>query len=147
MHKPSVYSIPIFVCMITYQHHPLSDPALKDVLESRGVLGEVQAKLRAEVYKALDDQVHIISLCVTIRLMFITTHSTSLNKYPPLYLSNNVQSVPKPDLCHENLLLNELIREYLQYNKYNYTSSVLLAGCALIVSPSNCFIVTSTSYP
>ena len=38
------------------------------------------------------------------------------------------QSEPKPTLSHENLLINELIRDYLEFNSYNYTSSVLLAG-------------------
>ena len=34
----------------------------------------------------------------------------------------------KPQLSRENLLLNELIREYLEYNNYLYTRSVLTAG-------------------
>ncbi|GAB1598458.1 lisH domain-containing protein FOPNL-like [Argonauta hians] len=33
----------------------------------------------------------------------------------------------KPPLCNENLIINELIMEYLQYNKYNHTCSVLMA--------------------
>ncbi|NXH21284.1 FOPNL protein, partial [Bucco capensis] len=63
---------------------------LKDTLEKRGALGEIKARIRAEVFNALDDQ-----------------------------------SVPRPPLSHENLLINELIREYLEYNKYKYTASVL----------------------
>ncbi|XP_009897868.2 centrosomal protein 20 isoform X2 [Dryobates pubescens] len=63
---------------------------LKDTLEKRGALGQIKARIRAEVFKALDDQ-----------------------------------SVPRPPLSHENLLINELIREYLEYNKYKYTASVL----------------------
>ena len=39
-----------------------------------------------------------------------------------------MQSVSKPELCEENLLINELIREYLQFNQYKYTDSVLVAG-------------------
>lgn len=35
---------------------------------------------------------------------------------------------PRPPLSHENLLINELIREYLEFNKYRYTASVLTAG-------------------
>ncbi len=38
-----------------------------------------------------------------------------------------MQSVSKPELCEENLLINELIREYLQFNQYKYTDSVLVA--------------------
>ena len=37
--------------------HTFFNVALKDVLEKRGVLSEVRAKLRSEVYKSLDDQV------------------------------------------------------------------------------------------
>ena len=39
-----------------------------------------------------------------------------------------LQNAPKPQLCRENFLINELIREYLIYNQYNYTHSVLVAG-------------------
>ncbi|XP_035195101.1 centrosomal protein 20 isoform X2 [Oxyura jamaicensis] len=66
--------------------------ALKEALEKRGVLGQIRANIRAEVFHALDDQ-----------------------------------SEPRPPLCHENLLINELVREYLEYNKYKYTASVLTA--------------------
>ncbi|XP_064317905.1 centrosomal protein 20 isoform X2 [Phalacrocorax carbo] len=65
---------------------------LKDTLEKRGALGQIKARIRAEVFNALDDQ-----------------------------------SEPRPPLSHENLLINELIREYLEYNKYKYASSVLTA--------------------
>ncbi|XP_076871419.1 centrosomal protein 20 [Brachyhypopomus gauderio] len=66
--------------------------ALREALESRGVLGALKARIRAEVFTALDDQ-----------------------------------SEPRPPLSHENLLINELIREYLEFNKYRYTLSVLTA--------------------
>ncbi|XP_068711581.1 centrosomal protein 20-like isoform X1 [Montipora foliosa] len=65
---------------------------LKETLENRGVLGQIRARVRAEVFGALDDQ-----------------------------------SEPRPSLSNENLLINELIREYLSFNKYKYTESVLLA--------------------
>ncbi|KAG7487020.1 lisH domain-containing protein FOPNL [Solea senegalensis] len=65
---------------------------LRDTLESRGVLGQLKARIRAEVFSALDDQ-----------------------------------REPRPPLSHENLIINELIREYLDFNKYKYTSSVLTA--------------------
>uniref|UniRef100_A0A8C5F126 Centrosomal protein 20 n=1 Tax=Gopherus evgoodei TaxID=1825980 RepID=A0A8C5F126_9SAUR len=54
--------------------------------------GTNKARIRAEVFNALDDQ-----------------------------------SEPRPPLSHENFLINELIREYLEYNKYKYTASVLTA--------------------
>ncbi|XP_069503217.1 centrosomal protein 20 [Ambystoma mexicanum] len=65
---------------------------VKDTLEKRGVLGQIKARIRAEVFNALDDQ-----------------------------------SEPRPHLSHENLLINELIREYLEFNKYRYTASILSA--------------------
>ncbi len=65
---------------------------LKETLENRGVLSQVRARIRAEVFNALDDQTE-----------------------------------PKPSLSNENLLINELIREYLEFNKYMYTNSVLTA--------------------
>ncbi|XP_012686671.2 lisH domain-containing protein FOPNL [Clupea harengus] len=66
--------------------------ALRETLEARGVMGKLKARIRAEVFNALDDQ-----------------------------------SEPRPPLSHENLLINELIREYLEFNKYRYTASVLTA--------------------
>ncbi|XP_054848214.1 centrosomal protein 20 [Eublepharis macularius] len=65
---------------------------LKDTLEKRGTLGQIKARIRAEVFNALDDQ-----------------------------------SEARPPLSHENLLINELIREYLVFNKYKYAASVLTA--------------------
>ena len=65
---------------------------LKETLDNRGVLNHMRARIRAEVFSALDDQ----------------TES-------------------KPILSNENMLINELIREYLEFNKYKYTNSVLLA--------------------
>ncbi|KAM4631900.1 centrosomal protein 20 [Discoglossus pictus] len=69
---------------------------LKETLEKKGVLGQLKARVRAEVFEVLDDH-----------------------------------SEPKPALSHENLLINELIREYLEFNKYKYTASVLTAETGL----------------
>lgn len=38
------------------------------------------------------------------------------------------ESEPPSPLSNENILINELIREYLIYNGYLFTESVLLAG-------------------
>uniref|UniRef100_A0A8C6HP40 Centrosomal protein 20 n=1 Tax=Mus spicilegus TaxID=10103 RepID=A0A8C6HP40_MUSSI len=73
---------------------------LKDTLEKRGVLGHLKARIRAEVFNALDDD-----------------------------------REPRPSLSHENLLINELIREYLEFNKYKYTASVLIAESGQPVVP------------
>lgn len=67
-------------------------------MEKRGVLGHLKARIRAEVFNALDDE-----------------------------------SESRPSLSHENLLINELIREYLEFNKYKYTASVLIAGKRLLL--------------
>ncbi|GAB1300028.1 Centrosomal protein 20 [Apodemus speciosus] len=72
---------------------------LKDTLERRGVLGHLKARIRAEVFSALDDD-----------------------------------REPRPSLSHENLLINELIREYLEFNKYKYTASVLMADHILALA-------------
>ena len=64
---------------------------LKDTLENRGVLGQVKARIRAEIFAALDDN-----------------------------------SLPPPKLSNENLIINELIREYLEYNNYRQSLSVFL---------------------
>ncbi|XP_018419710.1 PREDICTED: lisH domain-containing protein FOPNL [Nanorana parkeri] len=69
---------------------------LTDTLDKRGVIGQLKAQIRAEVFAALDDQ-----------------------------------SEPRPVLSHENLLINEMIREYLDFNKYKYSSSVLTAETGL----------------
>lgn len=65
---------------------------IKDTLENKGTLGQIKARIRAEVFNALNDD-----------------------------------SESKPQLSNENLIINELIREYLDFNKYKYTSSVLVA--------------------
>jgi hypothetical protein len=36
--------------------------------------------------------------------------------------------VPKPKLSNENLIINELIREYFEYNGYRHALSVFLPG-------------------
>ena len=41
-------------------------------------------------------------------------------------LEDNNDQIPK--LPHENLLINELIREYLEFNDYKFTNSVFMKG-------------------
>eukprot|EP00933_Yihiella_yeosuensis_P042594 TRINITY_DN37213_c0_g1_i1.p1 TRINITY_DN37213_c0_g1~~TRINITY_DN37213_c0_g1_i1.p1 ORF type:complete len:180 (+),score=52.11 TRINITY_DN37213_c0_g1_i1:82-621(+) len=65
--------------------------ALVQTLEARGALGQVKAKVRAEIFSALDDE-----------------------------------QVQRPQLPRENVIINELIREYLEYNGYHHSLSVLL---------------------
>jgi len=62
---------------------------LKETLDKRGVLSQIKAKIRAEIFASLEHE-----------------------------------SSGKPKLSQENLLINELIREYMQYNSYLHTLSV-----------------------
>ena len=64
---------------------------LKETLEERGVLSQIRARLRAEIFSTLNDS-------------------------PP----------NRPDLSNENLIIKELIREYLAFNGYQHTLSVFL---------------------
>jgi len=65
--------------------------ALLETLENRGVLGQVKAKVRAEIFAALDDE-----------------------------------HAQRPELPRENAVINELIREYFEYNGYHHSLSVML---------------------
>ena len=73
---------------------------LKETLEQKGVLNDIRAKIRAEVFTALDSEV-----------------------------------AGKPKLSNENMIINEMIREYLEYNRYYNTSSVLIAESGQPVEP------------
>ncbi len=60
---------------------------LKETLEQKGVLNDIRARIRAEVFTALDAD----------------------------------SSAGKPKLSNENMIINEMIREYLEYNRYYNT--------------------------
>ena len=64
---------------------------LRETLEQKGVLNEVKAKIRAEIFTALD-----------------------------------AETTNKPQLSNENMIINEIIREYLEYNRYYNAASVLV---------------------
>ena len=64
---------------------------IKENLENGGVLKDLRGRLRAEIFRALEDA-----------------------------------SLERPKLPSENLLINELIREYLAFNNYHNTLSVLM---------------------
>ncbi|RHX98426.1 hypothetical protein DYB36_007738 [Aphanomyces astaci] len=64
--------------------------ALKDTLEARGSMGQIRARIRAEIFQALDE------------------------------------GAPKAKLSNENLIINELIREYMEYNGYRHALSVFV---------------------
>ena len=64
---------------------------LRETLEQKGVLNDVKAKIRAEIFTALD-----------------------------------AENTNRPQLSNENMIINEMIREYLEYNRYYNTASVLV---------------------
>jgi lisH domain-containing protein FOPNL len=64
---------------------------LKDTLEERGILSELRARLRAEIFNSLNDK-----------------------------------PTQKPPLSQENMIINELIKEYLIFNNYTHSLSVFL---------------------
>ena len=66
---------------------------IKENLESKGVIQQIQANLRSEVFKSLHE---------------------------PRPIPPNAADA----LCEENLVVNELIREYLEYNKHHNSLSV-----------------------
>lgn len=45
-----------------------------------------------------------------------------------VYRGYDAQDAPKPKLSNENLIINELIREYFEYNGYRHALSVFLPG-------------------
>jgi lisH domain-containing protein FOPNL len=72
---------------------PVFVPALLHTLAAKGSLGQIKARIRSEIFSALD-----------------STDDTA----------------PKAPLSNTNLLINELIREYLQFNQYRYSLNVFL---------------------
>ena len=63
--------------------------ALKETLEQRGVLNQIKAIMRQEIYESIENDDN-----------------------------------PKPQLTRENLIINELIKEYLDFKNYVHSSSV-----------------------
>ena len=66
--------------------------ALKETLEQKGVLNQIKAMMRKEIYDSIENDDN-----------------------------------PKPQLSKENLIINELIKEYLSYNNYLHSLSVFQA--------------------
>ncbi|PRD26959.1 UNVERIFIED_CONTAM: LisH domain-containing protein FOPNL [Trichonephila clavipes] len=82
--------LPVFIVAMATARD-LKD-VLKESLAKSGVLSEIRARIRAEVFNVLQDETE-----------------------------------PPPPISNENVVINELIREYLIYNGYLFTESVLLA--------------------
>ncbi|XP_043279741.1 centrosomal protein 20 [Venturia canescens] len=79
--------------------------AVRDSLESDGVLGRLKAEMRTEVMRLLGGP------------------------------SNKPNRITKIESPPNVILMNELVREYLDWIGYKYTSSVLIAECKLSKQP------------
>ena len=66
--------------------------SLKETLINRGILNEIKAHMRQEIFNILDND-------------------------------NDINQRPK--LTRENIIINELIKEYFIFNGYNFSSKVL----------------------
>ena len=66
---------------------------VRESLEQRGAMNQIMARLRAEVYSAIERPTE-----------------------------------GRPAITNDNMFINELIREYLVFNKYQYTSPLLCVG-------------------
>jgi lisH domain-containing protein FOPNL len=71
----------------------LLSTALLHTLAAKGSLGQIKARIRSEIFSALDQ---------------------------------SDDATPRPPLSNTNLLINELIREYLAFNQYRYSLNVFL---------------------
>jgi hypothetical protein len=113
-------------------------PALREVLEQRGVLDQLKARIRAEVFGALDEQVQIYPRCVSIFRMRLFSSGSHACFYGFTVSLRGVccdrQNEPKPQPSNINLVLNELIREYMEFNRYRHSLAVFIPG--LLVNPS-----------
>mmetsp|Transcript_73007 Transcript_73007/g.171623 ORF Transcript_73007/g.171623 Transcript_73007/m.171623 type:complete len:168 (+) Transcript_73007:1-504(+) len=75
---------------------------LKETLDARGALGEIRARVRAEVFHALEEE-----------------------------------EIPKAPLSNENIVINDLIREYFEFNKYKHALSVMMPETGQPAVPLN----------
>ncbi|XP_047022628.1 centrosomal protein 20-like [Helicoverpa zea] len=75
--------------------------AIKDLLKKNGYLSKINAEVRAQVTELLQDR----------------------------QASGTTKTPPAP--TDEVLLVNELVREYLEWNGYLYTTSVMMSEAAM----------------
>ena len=71
---------------------------LRDVLETTGAMRKVRASLRAHIFECMSSQ---------------NVGASSTNA-----------GMAVPALSNENLIINELFREYLEYNHYFHTAGI-----------------------
>lgn len=98
--------------------------ALRDTLEAKGVLRDVRARMQAEVFASVNEPVIY---------MLAARHPCPSRTGRPLCLHVflHMQDDVRPALNNDKLLLNELIREYLEFSGYRNALSVFLTGANL----------------
>ncbi len=118
--------------------------AVTDSLENSGTLQQLRAQVRAGIYDALESPQVLLYVCSSQPIANVPCSDTHL---PGL----RVQEAALP-LSRDNLVINELLREYLLFNGYRNTLSVLLPGlqsqallCTQLVSCSEQVALLSCS--
>lgn len=93
----------------------MNEPAvLKEDLEDRGLLREIRCMIREKLF-----DMSLEKVCASV----IT---------PCHYIKN----AGPPPVTAENLVINELIREYLAFNNYRHTLSIFSHGMVFASSPT-----------
>eukprot|EP01047_Picozoa_sp_COSAG01_P020047 COSAG01_NODE_1133_length_11566_cov_25.815819_7_plen_225_part_00 len=108
-------------CIPTHPHDCKLRPVLKATLAKSGALGNMKAQMRAEIFRALEcDSVGAAhAFCATSDLCRPAVMVRRLHR---------PQEEPKPSPPREVFLINELIREYLEFQGYKHSLSVFLPG-------------------
>jgi lisH domain-containing protein FOPNL len=75
--------------------------ALRETLDRRGILGTMRAHLQSEIFSAIDSQVPGPPALPACDVIWLNMRRTR-------------QDDARPMLSYENMLMNELIREYLE---------------------------------
>ena len=88
--------------------------ALRETLDRRGILGTMRANLQSEIFSAIDSQVPGHQPC-----LLCSSYDANHVRWRPR------QDDARPVLSYENMLMNELIREYLEV-----VIAILCGGCA-----------------
>ena len=94
---------------------------MADSLENSGKLEQLRAKVRAGIFDALERPQASIEGVHGHYLSWSKPHNPETSLF---------QETAVP-LSRDNLVINELIREYLLFNGYRNTLSVLLPGADL----------------
>ena len=103
-------------------------PAVRETLESRGVLQQLKAQARAGVFSALDNQQ--VQLLAPSQAQLTAASLSHTHTHTESWC---VQREERRELPEETMVINKLIKDYLQFNGYNYTRSVFVAGQQIIL--------------